>query len=101
MGNWIAIRPEQLGPNRDAIGSWIKVRFGDRTEERELTIGGGHASGELGWIHVGLDDARDAEVRILWPDGGATPWMDVAANRFVTIRRGAAEPITWSPGSTP
>ena len=96
MGNWIAVRPEQTGPNRDAIGSWIQVRFGDRTVERELTIGGGHASGELGWVHVGLGDADSAEVRIRWPDGEVGPWQEVAANRFVTIPRGG-KPTTWTP----
>jgi hypothetical protein len=96
MGNWIAVRPEQTGPNRDAIGSWIQVRFGDHTVERELTIGGGHASGELGWVHVGLGDADSAEVRIRWPDGEVAPWQEVAANRFVTIPRGG-KPTTWTP----
>ncbi|HET8526673.1 MAG TPA: CRTAC1 family protein [Actinomycetota bacterium] len=96
MGNWIAVRPEQTGPNRDAIGSWIQVRFGGRRTERELTIGGGHASGELGWIHFGLGGADSAEVRVLWPDGEAGPWQEVSANRFVTIPRGA-EPATWTP----
>jgi enediyne biosynthesis protein E4 len=96
MGNWVAVRPEQSGPNRDAIGSWIQVRFGDHTVERELTIGGGHASGELGWIHVGLGDADSAEVRIRWPDGEVGAWQEVAANAFVTIPRGG-EPTTWSP----
>jgi enediyne biosynthesis protein E4 len=99
MGHWIAVRPEQPGPNRDAIGSWIELRFGDRTAEREVTIGGGHASGELGWIHFGLGDADGAQVRIRWPDGGASPWMDVAADRFVTIRRGVADPQTWTPAA--
>ena len=28
MGDWIAVRLEQPGPNRDAIGSWIEVRIG-------------------------------------------------------------------------
>jgi hypothetical protein len=96
MGNWIAVRPEQTGPNRDAIGSWIQVRFGDHTVERELTIGGGHASGELGWVHVGLGDADSAEVRVRWPDGEVGPWQEVAANRFVTIPRGG-KPTTWTP----
>jgi len=96
MGNWIGVRPEQAGPNRDAIGSWIQVRFDDRTVERELTIGGGHASGELGWVHVGLGDAGSAEVRIRWPDGEVGPWQEVAANAFVTIPRDG-EPTEWSP----
>ena len=96
MGNWIAIRPRQAGPNRDAIGSWIQVRFGDRTVERELTIGGGHASGELGWMHVGLGDADSAQIRVRWPDGEVGPWQEVSANRLVTVPRGG-EPVTWSP----
>ena len=97
MGNWVAVQLEQSGPNRDAIGSWIEVRFGDRTTEREVTIGGGHASGELGWIHVGLGEADAAQIRIQWPDGSTGPWEDVAANRFVTITRGARQPETWTP----
>ena len=35
MGNWVAVRLEQPGPNRDAIGSWIEVtdrRPDDRSE---------------------------------------------------------------------
>jgi hypothetical protein len=96
MGNWIAMRPEQTGPNRNAIGSWIQARFGDHTVERELTIGGGHASGELGWVHVGVGDADSAEVRVRWPDGEVGPWQEVAANRFVTIPRGG-KPTTWTP----
>jgi hypothetical protein len=97
MGHWVAVRLEQPGPNRDAIGSWIEVRVGDRTLEHEVTIGGGHASGELGWIHFGLGDDNAAEIRIRWPDGDAGPWMELAADRFATIERGAAEPAPWTP----
>ena len=31
-----------------------------RVAERELTVGGGHAGGELGWIHFGLGRRADA-----------------------------------------
>ena len=97
MGDWISVRLEQPGPNRDAIGSWIEVRTGDRTIQRELTIGGGHASGELGWIHFGLGGADGAEVRVRWPDGETGPWLVLAANRFATIERGATAPRIWTP----
>ena len=102
MGNWIAVRLEQPGPNRDAIGSWIEVRFGERTIRREVTIGGGHAGGQLGWIHFGLGEADGAEIRVLWPDGETSPWLELDANRFATIERGASEPRLWVPpaGST-
>jgi hypothetical protein len=66
---------------------------------RELTIGGGHASGQLGWVHTGLGTADGAEVRVQWPDGETGPWMKVKADQFVTIERGATEPRPWTPRS--
>ncbi len=97
MGSWTAVRLEQPGPNRDAIGSWISVRFGDRVVEREITVGGGHASGQLGWIHVGLGDADAAEIRVEWPDGQIGPWIELPVNGFAVVERGAAEARPWIP----
>ncbi len=97
MGNWAAVRLRQPGPNRDAIGAWVTVRFGDRTVEREITIGGGHASGELGWIHVGLGNADGAEIRVQWPDGRRGPWLDLPVNGFGVVERGAAVVEPWTP----
>ena len=90
MGNWIAIRLRQSAPNVDAIGAWVELRVGDRTIAREVTVGGGHVSGQLGWLHVGLGSADSARVRVEWPDGEIGPWSSVDANQFVTIDRGAA-----------
>ncbi len=99
MGHWVGIRLGQAAPNTDAIGAWVELRTGDRTSSRELTSGGGHAGGKIGWIHEGLGRATSTEVRIQWPDGETGPWMTVRADEFVTIERGAAEPIRWSPGA--
>jgi hypothetical protein len=65
--------------------------------EREVTIGGGHAGGQLGWIHFGLGSADAAELRVRWPDGETGPWQRIDANRFATIERGSSEPLLWSP----
>ena len=97
MGNWMAVQLSQPSPNRNAIGAWIEVKAGDRTMEREVTIGGGHAGGQLGWIHFGLGAADAAELRVRWPDGETAPWQSIDANRFVIIERGASEPLLWSP----
>ena len=96
-GHWLAVRLEQPAPNVDAVGAWLEVRAGERTTSREVTVGGGHASGEAGWLHTGLGDAEEAEVRVQWPDGEKGPWMPVSADRFVTIERGAAEAVPWLP----
>ena len=61
------------GANRDAIGAWVEVTVGDRVISREVTVGGGHAGGQLGWIHFGLGEADRAEVRVTWPDGEDGP----------------------------
>ena len=87
----------QPAPNVDAIGAWVEVRVGDRTTSREVTVGGGHAGGQLGWLHFGLGDATEAEVRVQWPDGEVGPWMTVPANGFAIIERGAPEATPWDP----
>ena len=97
MGHWLAIKVTQPAPNVDAIGGWLDVEVGDRTTRRELTVGGGHASGELGWLHVGLGGASSARVRVIWPDGEAGAWAEVAADAFLIIDRGKPAPTRWAP----
>jgi hypothetical protein len=89
MGNWVALDLEQTAPNVDAVGAWIEVRIGNRVVQREVTVGGGHAGGQMGWTHFGVGEADSVEVRVQWPDGEKGPWLNVEANRFVTIDREA------------
>jgi enediyne biosynthesis protein E4 len=62
-----------------------------------LTIGGGHASGQLGWSHFGLGAATQVDVRVQWPDGEVGPWLSVGANQYVTLERGTGQPKPWYP----
>ena len=97
MGHWLEVGLDQPGPNRDAIGALVEVRVNGQVTQQEVTIGGGHVSGQLGWLHSGLGDATSADVRVTWPGGDVGPWMTVAADGFVRIERGAAEPTPWTP----
>jgi enediyne biosynthesis protein E4 len=99
MGNWLELQLVQASPNARAIGAWAEVRTGDRVQRRELTIGGGHAGGQLGRIHFGLGNASSAEVRVSWPDGEIGPWQTVAVDTFNILRRGATAVELWSPTS--
>jgi hypothetical protein len=96
MDQFIDVRLQQPAPNVDAIGAWLEVKAGDRTTEREVTIGGGHVSGELGWLHAGIGSASEAEVRVHWPDGGVSPWMTMKADSRATITRGESSPTPWT-----
>lgn len=90
LGNWIAVQLREDGANRDAIGSWLEVKTDAGVQQRELTIGGGHASGELVPVHFGLGQAQQAQVRITWPDGSVGEWQTVLANQTYLIQPGAA-----------
>jgi len=99
LGHWLAVRLHQDGRNRDAIGSWLEVRTGDTVQRREITVGGGHSGGQLGWIHVGLGEAREADLRVLWPDGQQGPWIHVAADQLLDVDRTAGTATPWSPAA--
>ncbi|MCG6882462.1 MAG: CRTAC1 family protein [Silicimonas sp.] len=96
-GNWLAVEITQDGPNRDAIGATVSIKIGTRTLIRKQAVGGGHASGHLGFIHAGLGTAERADIRILWPDGEWSPSYRVFANNHVVIRRNASDAAYWYP----
>ena len=89
-GHWLQLALHQDGANRDGIGAWIEVRQGDLVQRREITSGGGHAGGQLGWWHFGLGANPAAEVRVIWPDGSASDWAKVAGNGFYDLTKGQA-----------
>jgi hypothetical protein len=95
MGHWLTVELEQEGPNHDAVGGWIAIRTGTLQREREVTVGGGHASGQLVPLHFGLGSATRAEIRVTWPDGEVGPWLPADADQVVRVQRGAStvEPV--------
>jgi hypothetical protein len=97
LGTWAAIRLEQPGANRDGIGAWLDVTVDGVTTSRQVTVGGGHAGGQIGWIHLGLGGADEATVQVRWPDGTQAESWTVRAGTFATLARGAAEPQLWTP----
>lgn len=97
QGNWLQLDVQQPAANRNAVGSWLELDLGGRVTSRELTIGGGHAGGQLGWIHFGLGEASSARLRVIWPDGETSRWWRVEANQFLTVGRDLATPVPWRP----
>jgi hypothetical protein len=95
-GKWVEVRLAQPAPNVDGIGAWVEVRCGGQVMRREITVGGGHASGRSGWHHFGIGGSERAELRVTWPDGEAGAWQPVEAKAFYIVARGQA-PKVWQP----
>jgi len=96
-GNWLAIELKQNGSNRNALGARLAIKTGNKTQVRHLTLGGGHASGQLGFVHVGLGVAERATVRVQWPDGEWSAAYRLFANHFAVISRGDDHVSYWYP----
>lgn len=95
-GNWVEVKLRQAGVNRDAIGAWLEVRCGEDVMRREITVGGGHAGGQLGWHHFGVEGYPEVDMRVIWPDGVADDWQRVASGAFYVAERG--KPVQpWQP----
>ena len=86
-GNWLSIDVRQSGPNTRATGAWIELLDDLGLQTRELTVGGGHAGGVAGPQHFGLDKVKDATIRVIWPDGTLSDWIEARANQRLRITR--------------
>jgi len=97
MGGWTMLRLIQPGANTYGVGAWVEVKTGAQIQRREITVGGGHAGGEAGWIHFGVGTSERVEVRVQWPDGTWGPWLRGFANQFMVIERDRQRPLYWLP----
>lgn len=96
-GNWLAIELRQPKNNRNALGARLAIKTGNHSQVRQIKIGGGHASGQLGFVHVGLGVAERATVRVQWPDGEWSASYRLFANHFAVIDRDNEHVSYWYP----
>ncbi len=85
-GHWAGIEPVSVGNTR-AVGAWVELRAGGRTQTREITVGGGHAGGQAGPLHFGFGTETSADVRVIWPDGTRSDWTPVPIDRVTRVLR--------------
>ncbi len=96
-GNWLAIELKQTDSNKHALGAKLAIKTGNKTQVRQIKLGGGHASGQLGFTHVGLGVAERATLRVQWPDGEWSASYRLFANHFAVITRGDEHVSYWYP----
>ena len=96
LGNWLAIELYQSGANRQGVGARIEIKTSDSTQIRTVSVGGGHAAGTNGFVHIGLGEAKSARVRVRWPDGSWSEDYSVLANRHAVLARESSVVSYWS-----
>ncbi|MEN0001479.1 MAG: VCBS repeat-containing protein [Pseudomonadota bacterium] len=85
-GNWLKLDLSGDAANVHAIGAIIEARTIKGTHTREVTIGGGHAGGQLGAHHFGVGDAESVALRVIAPDGTpALDWTELPVNTRCTL----------------
>jgi hypothetical protein len=80
----------------NAIGAWVEIRTEQGVQTREVVSGGGHVSGQAGWVHAGIGTSTKAEVRVRWPNSGWGEPVTLDANGFAILPRDGA-PQPWTP----
>ena len=96
-GNWVELRLSEPGSNINAIGAMVEVKTDLGTQTREITSGGGHVSGQSGWVHFGIGGAKTAQVRVRWPGEDWGKPYAVVANSFAILDQMSAATTPWQP----
>jgi len=96
-GNWMKVELKQQGQNHFAVGARLSLKSGNHIQTRRIQIGGGHASGEIGFVHFGLGVAERATLRVQWPDGEWSAPYQLFANQHVVVSRDSDQVLQWFP----
>ncbi len=75
---------------RDAIGTRVTIRAGDRIVLRELKNGEGFGSTNSRALHFGLGGETKGTVTVRWPSGRVQTFEDVAFDRHLRLREGGS-----------
>ncbi len=87
QGHWLELQLAQPGPDGNAVGAWIDMKVGDRMVSREITVGGAHATGVALPEHFGLGAADHVSLRVTWPDGQVSDWVETGVDQILRASR--------------
>jgi hypothetical protein len=89
--HWLQVRLEQTPGNRLALGAWVGLqRAGQPTLWRRVKTDGSYLSAGDSRLHFGLGSSTAiAAIEVRWPGGERERFTVPAADRLVTLRKGA------------
>ena len=92
--SWLQVRLDTGGPNREGLGSTIRVeRAGAPPQVRRVRTDGSYLSAQDPVQHFGLGDyERPVTVRVDWLGGNSEQWQAPKARQRLTLKRGTGTP---------
>jgi hypothetical protein len=88
-GHWLLVRAIDPALKRDALGTEVRVKAGERRWVRQISPAGSYLCSSDMRAHFGLGAAdRFDAIEIQWPDGSAECFPGGPANRSVLLQKG-------------
>jgi hypothetical protein len=94
-GRWLTVRviDPALG-GRDAYGAEVVVNASGRRQTVWVNPSQSYLCSNDPRAHFGLGSATRIEsVNVIWPDGSEEQFPGVAADQFITLRKGSGQPV--------
>jgi hypothetical protein len=91
-GHWLMFRvlDKNDAHGRDALGAELTMSVGSRSIRRDVRAAYSYLASNDPRVHVGLGTETGVRgVTVRWPDGARERFGDFAADKIVTLRRGA------------
>lgn len=99
--HWLGVTLRGVHGPRDAIGTKIRIRAGGRTQLRETMAGGSFYASLPLEAHFGVGTATVVdELRIDWPGGDSTRWINIPVDQRLIVEEGQARPFPVVTGLT-
>ena len=93
-GHYLAVQLRGVNCDRDAIGSMIRLKIGNRTMVKQLTAGDGYMASNERQLVFGLaEEDRIDELEIHWPHGLTNSYSDLSVGRQLLFVEGVDAPV--------
>lgn len=94
-GRFLSVKLFGVHSNRDAIGTTIRVRVGERAIVRQLTAGDGYQASNERRVIVGVGSAEQIEELVVrWPSGLTQRFENVSTSQEVWLPEGCTLVVT-------
>ncbi len=94
-GHFLALKLRGVKSSRDAIGTIVEAKFGDRTTVHQLWAGDGHLASNQRQLVIGLGEHDSVDELIVhWPSGETQKFEGLKADSELLLIEGAKNPVS-------